>query len=233
MKKIISIIVLFSIFPSFAFWEGRVLESCEYYWKYKECLEANQNWKNREITDFICRDSKNPFDIIFQIALDEEFRKIDKLAEQNILDLEKNKDKYFWPNAKSNILEAVDEIEREYSIYGDIWKAYNNACLPKNEDSIFKKTFSCFENWIPSEAPIDVLDNSTCTNLAWTKLRIYKQVSFDLLKINKVQVRADSKKELTQDQRKKYDSLIDLFMNNLNYLERIWKRWPSKTKDAM
>jgi hypothetical protein len=35
-----------------------------------------------------------------------------------------------------------------------------------------------------------------------------------------------------QEIRTKYDKVIDLMMINLWYLERIRKKWPSKTKNA-
>lgn len=234
MKKLISILFLFFSFFNITFAQSvRVKENCEYYDKYKECLDANKKWKNREITDYICRDSRNPYEIIYQIVLDEEFKKVDKLAEDRISLLEMSKDFYFWPNAKKDLIDAVDEIELDYWNYWTIGKIYHEICLPNNKNSIFKKTSSCFDWWIPANSPIEVLNSSTCNSLADTKLSVYKQISYDILKINKVQVRADSKKELSQDQRQKYDNIADLFLNNLNYLEKIWKRWPSKTKNTM
>jgi hypothetical protein len=35
-----------------------------------------------------------------------------------------------------------------------------------------------------------------------------------------------------QEIRTKYDKVIDLMMINLWYIERVWRKWPSKTKNA-
>ena len=78
----------------------------------------------------------------------------------------------------------------------------------------------------------DYFDEQNCQRLVQTKLEVYKQVSYDILKLNKSEVLNNSTTLVTQDQRTKYDSIIDLFMINLWYLERIWKKWPSKTKNA-
>jgi hypothetical protein len=71
-----------------------------------------------------------------------------------------------------------------------------------------------------------------CENLVATKLDIYKQVSFDVLKLNKSQIKNDTYKSVMQDQRGKYDRLIDLINVNLNFIERIWARVPYLVKDA-
>jgi hypothetical protein len=35
-----------------------------------------------------------------------------------------------------------------------------------------------------------------------------------------------------QEERTKYDKLLEIVMVNVWFLERIWKKWPSKTKSA-
>jgi len=68
-------------------------------------------------------------------------------------------------------------------------------------------------------------------SLAITKLDIYKEVAVDIMKTNKHEIRVDDRKTHTQKQREKYDSVLDLFRINLSYMERIWKKWVSKTKN--
>jgi hypothetical protein len=46
-----------------------------------------------------------------------------------------------------------------------------------------------------------------------------------------MQIRKDDKKEYFQERRSAYDKVLDLIMVNLGYIERIWKKWPSKIKD--
>jgi len=48
-----------------------------------------------------------------------------------------------------------------------------------------------------------------------TKLEIYKQVTYDILKLNKNQVKKDEIKKYTQSQRTKYDKLLDIIMINI------------------
>jgi hypothetical protein len=67
--------------------------------------------------------------------------------------------------------------------------------------------------------------------LAQQKLDIYKKVSYDLLKLNKDSVRKDDRKKYVQKERTMYESIVDLFNVNIGYLERVWMKWPTKTKN--
>ncbi|MGB2110603.1 MAG: hypothetical protein ACPHY8_01375 [Patescibacteria group bacterium] len=51
--------------------------------------------------------------------------------------------------------------------------------------------------------------------LADQKIQIYKQVSYDILYLNKSAVSTDSLKLYQQEQRSKYDKLLSKFMINL------------------
>lgn len=62
------------------------------------------------------------------------------------------------------------------------------------------------------------------------KLRIYENVAINVLKLNKLSIRKDNKKTYQQENRWNYEKLIDLVNINIWYMERIWKKWPSKTK---
>jgi hypothetical protein len=46
-----------------------------------------------------------------------------------------------------------------------------------------------------------------------------------------MQIRKDNKKEFFQVRRSAYDNLLNIIMINMGYLERMWHKWPSKTKD--
>jgi hypothetical protein len=48
-----------------------------------------------------------------------------------------------------------------------------------------------------------------------TKLGIYEQVAYDILSLNKAQIRSDESKLLVTQERTKYDALIDLFNVNI------------------
>ena len=64
--------------------------------------------------------------------------------------------------------------------------------------------------------------------LAILKLDVYKKLSFDILILNKAQVRRDEFKLYQQAERTKYDKLIDLMAVNLAYLDRILSKWSAK-----
>jgi hypothetical protein len=67
-------------------------------------------------------------------------------------------------------------------------------------------------------------------DLTRVKLSLYKQVAFDIIKLNKQQVRKDALKKYFIQQRTKYDKLLDVMMVNLGYMQRILAKWPSKLK---
>jgi hypothetical protein len=99
------------------------------------------------------------------------------------------------------------------------------------KSEIVAKTVECF--WATSLPEIsNYYQENSCTALVKTKLNIYDSIAYDILKLNKAQVAIDEKKKNTQARRWKYDSLLEIIMVNIWYMERIWKKWPSKTPDA-
>ena len=59
------------------------------------------------------------------------------------------------------------------------------------------------------------LSDTSCKNLIQTKLEVNKQVAYDILKLNKLQVKKDEDKSFMQEQRTSYEKILDLFMVNL------------------
>lgn len=207
---------------------------CNYSSEVSECLWA---LNPREIEDFVCTsvNRENTFAVVSQVILDVEFRKIDREVEMYIEFLEKNKNYYFWPNAKKTYVEAVDDIYEKFDTLWYFGRRYNAWCSPKLPDwqsAIVQETLACMDGKTPAWEIKDFFNNSLCENLVATKLDIYKQVSFDVLKLNKSQIKNDTYKSVMQDQRGKYDRLIDLINVNLNFIERIWARVPYLVKDA-
>jgi len=60
------------------------------------------------------------------------------------------------------------------------------------------------------------------------KLEIFDDLTFSVLMLNKQQIKKDEKKIYDQWQRRNYNILLWLMRINLWYLERVWKKWPSK-----
>ena len=65
-------------------------------------------------------------------------------------------------------------------------------------------------------------------DLAKIKLHISRQVAYNILMLNKQQILKDERKKYVQEERTKYDKLLNAFMINLGYLGRILHKWPSK-----
>ena len=214
----------FFLFLSF-FSNTSYANTCEYTEKKERCLEANENeWAPRAIEDFVCLTSKSEQEIVFQIVLDEEFRKIDDEVEAYLSALEADKDRYFWKDKEMSYIQGIDDITDYFSEYGKYGQKYYEACWV----GIIEKVLSCQDWEIDIKKAASAFENSTCTSLAGVKLDIYKQVAFDILMLNKVHVRKDVMKKYVIQERKKYDILLDIMMVNIWYIERILKKWPSK-----
>lgn len=229
MKIIILILFLFSFNFTYAgSWD--VLDTCEYKWEFEDCMQANKDWDSRSIEDFICISSSNKYEIMPQIILDLEFKKVDKEVEIYLKSLEDNKSEFFGQDAKRSLVEAIDEIESKFSIYDDdsFWKKYMELCWVW----IISKTLDCF--WASPDVDTTPYFNEdskrSCKWLLLTKLEVFKSVSYDILKLNKQQIDKDEKKKNTQKRRTKYDKLLEIIMVNVWYMERLRKKWPSKTK---
>lgn len=213
--------------PFFIFYSQVKAEECKYTKEINDCSNAVKWWYNRNINDFVCINDQNAEKRIYQIVLDKKFKEVDKIAEDYLYSLQENKDYYFWENKKQNVFEALFWIEKLFWDYWDLRWEYKVLC----DWQIIKETLDCL--WTTSISQWkDFLkdDKSDCMWLVSTKLDIYFQVASDILKLNKQQVRFDSRKTFVQSERNFYDVLSDLFSINLWYLERIWMKTPTLTK---
>lgn len=210
-----------------------ISDLCPYSGEFYQCVEANKSGSTRSIEDFVCLSSNNYFEIMGQIILDKEFQKLDKEVDTFFKNLEKNKDFYFGKNAKEPFTNGIDLIESKFDIYGEYGEKYMQICQLNAQTGVVKQTIDCFWGSMPSgESSRYLFEYSTCRNLVLTKLEVNKQVAYDVLQLNKHQVKKDEDKLYMQTERNRYDKLLEIIMVNVGYLERIWKKWPSKTKDA-
>jgi len=202
-----------------------VENKCEYTEKIDECKKV---WEKRSIQKFICIDDEKEKQI-YQIILDDKISKIDEEVEEYLTDLEKNKDKYFWPNLQKSYLEAIDEIESKFSLNWEYYYIYKNICW----ENIIWEVQKC-QWWKTSiKESTHFFQESLCLDLIKVKLSIYKEVAYDILLLNKVQVKKDSWKKYVQKERQKYDEILNKIMINLWYLERIMMKWKSKTENPL
>lgn len=236
-KRICTIIILHGIFWLYVYADESnyfvVSDLCQYKSEFEQCLDANKDWSTRTIEDFVCLASNNHFEVMAQIILDKEFKKIDKEVDEYFQNLEDNKSYYFGKNSKEPFTNAIDLIESKFDIYGDFWMKYAWVCWATSTQWVLQKTLNCFWWKMPSdESTRFFLSDTSCKNLIQTKLEVNKQVAYDVLKLNKHQIKKDEDKLYMQNERNKYDKLLEIIMVNVGYLERIWKKWPSKTKSA-
>lgn len=203
--------------------------TCKYEEKIQKCLEANKKWNTRWITEsegFICIEWSRE-EISLQIALDEKFNEIDASIDEYLSKLEEDKDRFFWPNADSNYIDASNEVEKILNFW-EYWMQYNDFCWVE----LIWEIQSCQDDKTSNINSSKYFKKSTCMNLAVTKLSIYRQVAYDILYKNKESVREDSSKEHMQLQRAKYNELMQLISTNVWYLDRISKKWPSKLRNT-
>ena len=215
--------------------------ACEFTSEIQKCHTANQNDTTREIKDFVClADKWNPQYYTYQIILDKRFQEIDTQVEEYISNLEKNKWYYFWNQQQENFIDGVKNITNIFEKTGEFGKQYMQVCSNMNKAVLDCQADESLKDIYPNKtSSVEISNafdyypeaNSDCVALSQQKLDIYKQVSFDILYLNKTAVSTDNLKLYQQEQRSKYDKLLSKFMINLGYVERIWAKWPAKIKN--
>ena len=179
-------------------------------------------------------DWKGIIDNIFQESINKNFKPIDDRAEEYLVNLNESKNYCFGPEKQMDFTECVDYIDKIFSINSDefvMWEeGYAKAC----EKSLLETIYKTEEKSIASVDAATILDKywnwQKCSVLYEFKLSIYRSVAYDILKKNKYSTLRNEHKKYTQENRKKYDHLLDLIRVNIWYIERLWKKWPSKTK---
>ncbi len=231
MKKIASTFLISAlIMPQIV--SGADLQdmTCSYAAKYNECVSANENGWARSIDDFVCIEQKWWGErMLLQIILDEKFKEIDKDAEQYLEKLEQSKDYYFWAEPQESFLSALDDISANFGQYESYWKRYDDVC----NGIVATEFFTCVDS-IANTNITSFLNKSDlwrCEALYETKLDIYKQVAYDVLKLNRLEVRKDDRKDYVIQERDKYSGVMQLMLNILGYMERIVNGWVTKTKN--
>lgn len=236
MYKIFSILLILLIFPNISY-----AELCNYKAEIDKCntaLLAVWIWKKTSFTpwtslknfdDFVCIQDSNDKKIS-QIILDLKFREIDNEMDIYLNDLNTQKDKYFWQEAKLDYVDVLDNIEEKTNYF--ITKLNNSCPIILEETNICLKDYWNSTDITEFTSTFLQGSNWPCYKLWNIKVSLFKDVALSILVSNQSQVLIDDKKKYDQKIRTKYDNLLDLMMINIWYLERIWKKWPSKTKNV-
>ncbi len=219
-KKILYIFSFFMLF----FIETAVFAWCKYETEIKDCIEANERMSAKSIEDFVCITSESKERIAYQIVLDKEFKELDKDMDKYIEKLEKNKTRYFWANRAWTYIDWLNDVDEKrkefYSKYMQlcwttiVWET--SACLEDWKTNVYTAMDYFSDQWIPCRELVDV------------KMDIFDKVTFNVLMLNKMQVRKDEKKIYDQWQRRNYNKILDIMMVNFGYLERIRQKWTWK-----
>jgi len=224
IKKFLYII----LFLFFLFWFTRIYASsgdtCKYIEKIKTCSKNQTN--PLVINDFVCVEWL-PEKVTTQIILDDKFKEIDKKIEDYLDELLKSKDMCFWPDKKKDYTTCIDDIEKSLDTWGG---NYNNIC----DNDVLKESMACTWEGINIKIASEYIkwNNWKCKSLAKTKMIVYKNIAYNILKENKYQVQIDQNKKFIQQQRTKYDNLINLINLNLSFLQRMIAKWPNKTQNC-
>ena len=226
MKKIflfLPFVAFIAFFISFNFASS---DECNYAEQIKICEDSQDS--PRSIDDFVCI-SWNKAEMVYQIVLDDKFSEIDLEMDNYLSSFEEDKDRYFWKNAEKSYIDWINEI---IELFWVNWKYYNKF-LSLCGWPIIKETQACLWWSVPIKETLDFFKESTCMDITAAKLDVYRSLAFDILKLNKAQVRKDEEKTYVQQERKKYDELLDAMMINLWYVQRIWKKWTLKLRNPL
>lgn len=236
IKKIVSVSLIAWLLPFFVYAQDDEL-SCSYTAQIDDCISANKNGSQRSIQDYSCPSSKDEQFIAYQVILDKEFQKVDEKVDLYLTNLEQDKSKFFGVDKKGNTIDAVNEIEGILWKNGDFYKQYMWLCgqnFSYKGDTILEQSVACLGKttiWIGADYLFWA--TATCADLVEKKTQINTQVAYNILALNKAQVRKDEKKIHMQASRIKYNTLIDIMNINLGYMERIWMKLPSKIRNVL
>lgn len=200
----------------FAAWEDEL--SCEYVSDFERCVSANKNGTTRSIKDFVCLQSNNNEAILDQVILDKKFKEIDEEILQYLKSLEADKE-----FAAKQTNRAVDDITKNFWWEWSYFKRYKDLC----NHWILEERAKCWDA-IPNLTVWDRIKWSyagrECIKLVEHKLDVYTKVADSTLKINKAKVQQDNHKKYIQEERKKFDALLNDQITIVGHIGRL-ARW--------
>ena len=195
-------------------------------------------WSLRDFKDFPCiQDSDEAR--IFQIATHENFKSIDKELDQYLKDLFESKSYYFWKQRQGTYFEGIEHI---FLKKDEFKKRYTEACTKSYEE-----TGECTKNSAyaekASQQAVSILWAInfiswnrwpwSCYLLAKVKTDIFLEIAYNWLLLNRQQVTRDQQKEYIQNQRENFWDVLEAMRVNQAYIERLNKKWTSKTKHTL
>ncbi len=229
---------IFLVFVSLLIMVETVVADCTYQEQWNDCRQKNNFGQPLAVTDYLCVQSVNNEEILYNIILDQEFKKVDEEVMEFLNFLSESKNYFFWTAARASYFQWVDLIWVKFKKYWEFWEKYNAICDASRPDSISLQVLECMQTEetiqtrVQTENAKEFLSASTCIWLAERKLLVFETVAYDVLKANKAYIRKDNRKRFMQSQRSSYNNLVESMRINITYMQRIWKKWTSKTKNA-
>ena len=217
MHYIYSLFIFWFIFTSVwvTFADEWEQVNCKYQSQFEQCVVANKNGSARSIQDFICAEERDPNKVLDQIIIDLEFTKIDTEIETYLRSIENDKNRSVY---EPNVLidEIVYNLSREWYYY----KQYKKLC----QWWLLSERLSCSEV-IPNTVGSTYLDGGNfdsrvCMTLVDIKMDALGEVVQWIIKLNKSTVLIDNKQLYKQEEKTRYDVLLDLIRAILGFLER-------------
>jgi len=188
----------------------------------------NTWWGNpRSIEEFICLQSQNQAKVLDQIILDEKFKEIDDKVEELLANYREDKE-----SAATDMLQNIDDITKMLATQWVFYREFMELC----NGWLLAERVSCTENIANTEAALRIRgwsENASCRALVQTKLDIYKQVAIDIQKINKSEVHRDDRQEYEQEQRWKYGELLQIMLDIIGFLERLYNWLTHYTRNPL
>ena len=244
IKKILFIFIFFSIIPIW-YW-------CKYTSEISQCSSEVEKFLPKDwsgfiwiwssikwFDDFVCLQAP-PEIRIAQIAMDMNFREIDEEVDEYLENLESNKDLFFWNEAQLNYYQWVNYI---YDKANEFEEKYKAACR-KSIEELWECTKNMLYDDSDKQSSIGVNEAIKylwdwkwwwweCYKLVEIKTDILSSVSYNILLLNQQSVQKDQQTLYEQETRTKYNKILDIMMINLGYIERIWQKTPSFTKNPL
>ncbi len=234
MKKIFKFFLFLSIIfftKTYAYDIDKLVCNNDYLRKLELCNQAIFAWSYKSL-DFMCIQTKQELQL-FQIVLDDHFKKIDKEIKEELNFLDTNKDYYFRDKEDTpSFLDWINDIEDNFWVYWKYYEKYRKACFNGINKDFAACVWEIPKKWsdaISFETMVHSYDD-ICFWLAKTKLEIYKNLAFELLILDKISLRKDNRIWFSQDLRKAYSSLARLMDININLLEKILFKWTIRIK---
>ncbi len=227
MKIIVYILWIMSyIYMSqfvFALWE-----QSEYSWDVTKCTQAVARGKALLVQEVVCLQTSNYEKRAYNIVLDNEFRRIDKMMHTYLNNLEDNPDYYFGKQRQKDFPEWVDTIQDYLWKGGVLYNLYQPLCQRRNENSIFMKMLPLLWDSISQTFGWD----DTCMDLVVKKLEIAQSAGFAILNTNNDIIRGESFKIMQRANKTYYDNMADGLRLHNWYTSKLPQKWTSKTKQV-